>query len=50
VVTLDETRLPGTADFIALPLAHSEMLASRRCAAQIVSFLDDGRFLDEPTV
>ncbi len=49
VVTLDETRLPGAADFIALPLAHSEMLASRRCAAQIVAFLESGRFLHAPT-
>ncbi|NJD35315.1 MAG: alpha/beta hydrolase [Betaproteobacteria bacterium] len=44
VVTLAETRLPGAADHIALPVAHSEMLASRRCAAQIVAFLQSGRF------
>ena len=49
VVTVDETRLPGAADFIALPLAHSEMLASRRCAGQIIAFLESGRFLHEPT-
>jgi len=45
VVTLAETRLPGAADFIALPVAHSEMLASPRCAAQIAAFLGTGRFL-----
>ena len=45
VVTLAETRLPGAADHIALPVAHSEMLASRRCAAQIVAFLESGRFM-----
>ncbi len=45
VVTLAETRLPGAADFIALPVAHSEMLASPRCAAQIAAFLETGRFI-----
>jgi len=44
VVTLAETQLPGAADFLALPVAHSQMLASRRCAAQIASFLHTGRF------
>lgn len=44
VVTLAETRLPGAADHVALPVAHSEMLASRRCAAQIAAFLETGRF------
>jgi pimeloyl-ACP methyl ester carboxylesterase len=44
VVSVAETRLPGAADFITLPVAHSEMLASRACAAQIVSFLETGRF------
>jgi len=44
VVALAETRLPGAADFITLPVAHSEMLASRRCAAQIAAFLESGRF------
>lgn len=44
VVTLAETRLPGAADHIALPVAHSEMLASRRCATQIAAFLETGRF------
>lgn len=44
VVALAETRLPGAADFIALRVAHSEMLASRRCAAQIAAFLGSGGF------
>jgi hypothetical protein len=39
--------LPGAADFITLPVAHSEMLASRRCAAQIAAFLESGRFVDD---
>lgn len=45
VVTVAETFLPGATDHIALPVAHSEMLASRRCAAQIAAFLGTGRFL-----
>jgi pimeloyl-ACP methyl ester carboxylesterase len=45
LVTLDEARLPGAIDFIDLPLAHSEMLVSRRCAAQIACFLASGRFM-----
>lgn len=50
VVAMAETLLAGAADFIALPVAHSEMLASRRCATQIANFLATGRFLhaDEP--
>jgi len=32
VVALAETRLPGTVDFVALPVAHSEMYASCRRA------------------
>jgi pimeloyl-ACP methyl ester carboxylesterase len=44
VVALAETRLAGAADSIALPIAHSAMLASRRCAAQIACFLQTGRF------
>lgn len=48
VVTLAETRLPGAADFLALPLAHSQLLASRSCALQIASFLDSRRFQHAP--
>jgi pimeloyl-ACP methyl ester carboxylesterase len=44
VVTLTETRLPGAADFLTLPLAHSQLLVARSCAQQIASFLDSGRF------
>ncbi|MBK7765591.1 MAG: alpha/beta fold hydrolase [Sulfuritalea sp.] len=50
VVALAETRLPGAADCIALPVAHSEMLASRRCAAQIAMFLETGRFLHDEQI
>ncbi|MCM8594092.1 alpha/beta fold hydrolase [Accumulibacter sp.] len=47
VVALAETRLPGAKDSVALPVAHSAMLVSRRCAAEIASFLETGRFTDE---
>ncbi len=47
VVAVAETRLPGAADCIVLPVAHSEMLASRPCAAQIAVFLGTGRFLHD---
>lgn len=47
VVALAETQLPGAADFIGLPVAHSEMLASRRCAQQIAAFLETGGFLHD---
>jgi hypothetical protein len=47
VVAVTETLLPGATDFIALKVAHSEMLASRRCAAQIAAFLESGRFLHD---
>jgi pimeloyl-ACP methyl ester carboxylesterase len=44
VVALAETRLADAADSISLRVAHSEMLASRRCAAQVAAFLATGRF------
>lgn len=47
VVAVAETRLLGVADFIALPLAHAEMLASRRCVAQSAAFLETGRFVHD---
>jgi len=50
VVAVAETQLPGAADFIALPVAHSEMLASRRCTAQIAAFLETGHFLHDEQV
>jgi len=48
VVTLVETRLPGAADFLALPLAHSQLVVARSCALQLASFLDSGRFQHAP--
>lgn len=47
VVALREAWLPGAADFIALHVAHSEMLASRACALQIAAFLESGYFIHD---
>ncbi|MBL8399402.1 MAG: alpha/beta hydrolase [Candidatus Accumulibacter sp.] len=49
LVGVDETRLVGATDFITLPVAHSEMLASRLCAEQIAAFLETGRFIHAAT-
>lgn len=43
-VAVAETRLPGAADFITLPVSHSGMLLSAACAAQVAHFLAHGRF------
>jgi pimeloyl-ACP methyl ester carboxylesterase len=45
VVSLDETRVPGSRDAITLPVAHSQMPFSRACAAQVASFLATGSFI-----
>jgi pimeloyl-ACP methyl ester carboxylesterase len=47
VVAVAETLLPGAVDSVTLPVAHSEMLVSQRCAAQIAAFLKSGRFLHD---
>jgi hypothetical protein len=44
VVTVDETRLPGATASVKLPVAHSEMLFSARCAHAVADFLDRGDF------
>jgi pimeloyl-ACP methyl ester carboxylesterase len=44
VVNLEETRLPGMRDHIALNVCHSGMLVSRSVVHQICAFLRDGVF------
>lgn len=44
VVTADETRVPGAADHILLPVSHTAMLASRIVADETAHFLRHGRF------
>jgi len=44
VVCLDETRMPGLRDHLALPLSHSAMILSARVARQIRVFLELGHF------
>lgn len=43
-VAVSETRLPGAADHITLPVSHMGMLVSPRVARETGSFLRDGRF------
>lgn len=43
-VALEETRLPGARDSIALPVSHSSALFSAEVAAQTIFFLNHGRF------
>lgn len=44
-VTVEETRVPGLADHLVLPVGHSGMLVSRAVAAGIAHFLRHGRFV-----
>jgi pimeloyl-ACP methyl ester carboxylesterase len=44
VVTIAETRVPGLADHIVLPVSHSGMLFSGAVADQAAHFLRDGTF------
>jgi len=44
VVCVDETRLPGMRDHLALPVGHSVMLVSGRVARQTGAFLRTGAF------
>lgn len=44
LIRVDETRIPGLADHLALPTSHSTMLVSPMVARQVVHFLREGRF------
>lgn len=44
VVAVAETELPGARDSVVLPVAHSEMLVSRRCTDAVQNFLRSGNF------
>lgn len=44
MVTVEETKLPGAADHIVLHLSHTALLMSARTVAQVVHFLEHGRF------
>jgi len=43
-VCVDETRLPGLRDHIAMPVSHSGLLVAARVTRQICSFLEQGHF------
>ena len=44
-VAVSETRIPGAADFVSLPVSHMGLLMSAKVARQTGAFLRDGRFL-----
>jgi pimeloyl-ACP methyl ester carboxylesterase len=44
VTRLEETYVEGMLDRVVLPVAHSAMVVSPRVAAQVVNFLEHGRF------
>ncbi len=43
-VGVEETRIPGAADTLVLPVTHTEMLFSAQVAHQVCAFLRQGRF------
>ena len=43
-VSVEETKVDGAADSIALPVTHTQMLFSARVASQVCSFLRHGQF------
>ena len=45
LISVEETCMPTATDSIALHVSHTGMLVSRACAAQIVNFLQTGRFI-----
>jgi pimeloyl-ACP methyl ester carboxylesterase len=46
-VSVEETRLSGMSDFIQVRGQHSTLLFQRRVMANVLSFLQDGRFLHD---
>jgi len=44
VVRVEETAIEGMRERIVLPVAHSAMIVSRKVAAQVLTFLQQGRF------
>jgi pimeloyl-ACP methyl ester carboxylesterase len=47
-VAVAETRVPGLADHVVLPVSHFALLWSKRVSQQAQYFLEHGRFLHRP--
>lgn len=47
VVTVEETRLPGAADFVVLPVLHSFIMNDQRVQEYTLRFLEKGYFVSE---
>jgi pimeloyl-ACP methyl ester carboxylesterase len=47
-VAVSETRLPGAADHLVMPVTHTGLIWSRTVAEQVASFLRRGRFMRPP--
>lgn len=44
LVAVEETRVPGARDQVVVRVSHTEMLISRKVAAQVCAFLKNGKF------
>jgi hypothetical protein len=45
IVGVEETRLPGAADFVVIPRLHGNLLRDERVAQCVQKFLDEGHFV-----
>lgn len=47
-VAVSETKLPGAADFVSLPVSHTGLMFSSHVAREVGAFLQSGRFTLRP--
>jgi protein involved in ribonucleotide reduction len=46
-VTLENTKVEGMKDFIALPVTHTFMMKNKKVIKQVLHFLKNGQFVHE---